>query len=284
MSDTQPNSLDNIQISSITNTLSMMRETMISIENARAHLPESASLIARLEKQFNTVEEIACDDVKIVLETPHCTAMFKRHVMETGSERLLDILPDDASGSLLMKREITQHLGASHKPSLFRKMITKGLDGGDLIRPLMHISDDRPEIRAYLMDELACQYLARTPSGGSVWGLITSFIIKGPACVADLIRRQYEAFPEEMQKAACRYWKQGHDLNTSLHVLLGAPAEIFREPKANKAVLLQLAESFSSGHGKLRLIQHFGNITENSAHLEDLHNAYMATLDANLTK
>jgi hypothetical protein len=279
MSDPKIHPLDNIQFNSVISALALLGETTVYLAQAKPHAEPGSAFIANLHAQFDLIEDHLHDLVKETLCTDRNTDRFRRKIMETGSSGLVGLIPDDDTGSVRMKREILEYIAITHPVDFFRKLISKGLYGGDLIRPLLTVAETRRDLHSFLMDELAMTYLARTSGGHAEWSSITSFLIKGPSCVPELIRRQHAAFPSEMRAAAVGSWQQGHALNTSLHVLLGAPAEIFVEPRVNVEVLTALAESFASGHGKLRLIRHFGDLHENHAYLEDLHNAWMSTLD-----
>ena len=87
----------------------------------------------------------------------------------------------------------------------------------------MNANDIRPEILAFLMDELAYNYLARSKDTKKyasydypTFKFIVEPILSGPTCTVDLIQRQRAAFPDEMYAAAVESWHEGHAFNTVL--------------------------------------------------------------------
>ena len=166
----------------------------------------------------------------------------------------------------------------AHPVDFFRKVIAKGELSLRIIVSIMNANDIRPEILAFLMDELAYNYLARSKDTKKyasydypTFKFIIELILLGLTCAVDLIQRQCATFPDEMHAAAVESWHEGRAFNTFLHILTGADPDIFIIQRPEQAWFVSLPdETVKSGHRVLQVLKHFGDINENCQRLQSL--------------
>jgi hypothetical protein len=224
---------------------------------------------------------MAYRELENMRDTDFDFSTLKTSIASTGSHRLLDFLMDAQPDTIIIGYEKARFLVEACSVDYFHKALKTGIKARYLMVPMMEVSDERPDIRAFLMDELADTHLACDKRGSAPWDNITQLVIHGPECVVELLKRQRAAFPANVHAAALGRWYNDQSFNTILHILLGAPPEIFFEGVGtnyeNKLVYAQI----SSGHGKLRMIRHFGDIEENRAALVGLYDSYIEMIAEN---
>jgi hypothetical protein len=202
-------------------------------------------------------------------------------IVAAGDPGLLRYVADAPPKSRTISHSAIKGLARSRPVSYFRDMLAKGVDPSMIMLPLMQVSDARPDIRAFLMDELADKHIAVNETGDDIaWVSIVDIVTKGPECAIEMILRQRAAFPDQVNDAAIQRWKNGRSFNTILHLLLGAPQHIFEAPTRTTTINTPLFEAFRSGHGMLRMIRHFGDLQENRRNLQSLYDKYVNTLGA----
>jgi hypothetical protein len=240
-----------------------LERTLALINTSRKTPDPDNALVNRLESNYSAIEEMAYRELENMRDTDFDFSTLKTSIASTGSHRLLDFLMDAQPDTIIIGYEKARFLVEACSVDYFHKALKTGIKARYLMVPMMEVSDERPDIRAFLMDELADTHLACDKRGSAPWDNITQLVIHGP------------------ESAALGRWYNDQSFNTILHILLGAPPEIFFEGVGtnyeNKLVYAQI----SSGHGKLRMIRHFGDIEENRAALVGLYDSYIEMIAEN---